>query len=212
MLWRKIIVGDQERALIAKNDCFGGILAPGEYRLFTMPGESLSVEKFNVRDLVFKSDWADYMALERPEIADRHFTRVETNDLQVAMIYVDGNLFKVMLPAKRMLFWRGVVTVTAEVVNVIDEPQVAAQKLPAPKRLGRLLGRSAIRRPETAGRGGAQTPISSFQRPGLSAINCRINSMHSASCKTSTLTPLARRCSSAPKKVWFSPAITCGIL
>jgi regulator of protease activity HflC (stomatin/prohibitin superfamily) len=137
MLWKRIIVGDQERALITKNGRFGGILMPGEYRLFTLPGVSLNVEKYNVRDLVFQSTWADYLALERPDVAERHFTRVETNDLQVAMIYVDRKLFKVMLPAKRMLFWRGAVDVTAEVVNVIDEPSVPAQKLPALERLGK---------------------------------------------------------------------------
>ncbi len=48
MLWKRIIVGDQERALVTKNDRFGGILAPGDYRLFTMPSVSLNVEKFNV--------------------------------------------------------------------------------------------------------------------------------------------------------------------
>ena len=137
MLWKHIIVADHERALITKNGRFGGILPPGEYRLFIMSGVSLDVEKHNVRDLVFESAWADYLAKERPEIAERHFTRVETNDFQVAMVYVDGQLFKVMLPAKRMLFWRGAMDVTAEVVNVIDESEVSAQKLPALQRLGR---------------------------------------------------------------------------
>jgi hypothetical protein len=137
MLQKRIIVDDQERALITKNGCFGGILAPGEYRLTTMPSVSLDVEKHNVRDLVFQSVWADYLAKERPEVAERHFTRVETNDLQVAMVFVDGKLFKVMLPAKRLLFWRGAAEVTAEVVNVIQEPGVTAQKPPALDGLGR---------------------------------------------------------------------------
>ena len=136
MLWKRIIVGDQERALITENGRFGGILAPGEYRLVAKPGVSLDVEKHNVRDLVFQSTWADYLAKERPDVAERHFTRVETNHLQVAMVYVDGMLFQVMLPAKRMLFWRGAAAVTAEVVNVIDAPEVAAQKLPARERWG----------------------------------------------------------------------------
>lgn len=120
MLWKRIIVGDQERALVTKNNRFGGILVPGEYNLFVMPNLSLHVETFNVGDLVFQSAWADYLASERPEVTDRHFMRVETNEMQVAMIYVDGSLFKVMLPAKRLLFWRGPAKITAEVVNVID--------------------------------------------------------------------------------------------
>lgn len=123
MPWRQIIVGDQERALITENGRFGAILEPGDYRFSTKLGVPLNVEKFNVRDLVFQGEWADYLAMERPEVADRYFTRVETNDLQVAMIYCDGNLFEVMLPAKRMLFWRGAAEITAEVVNVIDDPR-----------------------------------------------------------------------------------------
>ena len=137
MIWKQIIVGDQERALVSKNGRFGGILTPGAYRLFLKPGVSLNVEKYNVRDLVFQSTWADYLAKERPDIADRYFTRIETNDLQVAMIYVDGKFFKVLLPAKRVLFWRGAMEVTAEVVNVIDAPEIPAQKLPALERLGK---------------------------------------------------------------------------
>ncbi len=125
MLSKRIIVGEHERALISKNGRFGGILAPGEYRLFILRGVSMNVEKYNVRDLVFQSAWGDYLAEERPEVVERYFTRIETNDLQVAMIYVDGQLFKVMLPAKRLLFWRGEAEVTAEVVNVIDDRAVA---------------------------------------------------------------------------------------
>jgi hypothetical protein len=186
MLWKQIIVGDQERALITKNGRFGGILAPGEYRLVTKPGVSLDVEKHNVRDLVFQSTWAEYLAEERPDVAERHFTLVETNHLQVAMVYVDGMLFQVMLPAKRMLFWRGAAAVTAEVVNVIDAPEVSAQKLPAHERWGReclttfsLMGGRRIRPPGKYGfwAGGLMpltadyTPISSFHRFGFSAIN-----------------------------------------
>jgi hypothetical protein len=122
MLWKRITVGGQERALITKNGRFGGILAPGEYRLVAKPGVSLDVEKHNVRDLVFQSAWADYLAEQRPDVAARHFTRVETNDWQVAMVYVDGMLFEVMLPAKRLLFWRGAAAVTAELVTVIERP------------------------------------------------------------------------------------------
>ncbi len=123
MLWKRIVVGDHERALITKNGHFGGILAPGEYRLFLTPDILLDVEKHNVRELVFESTWADYLAQERPEIAARYFTRVETNELQVAIVYADSKLYQVMLPAKRLLFWRGAVEVTAEVVNMIDKPK-----------------------------------------------------------------------------------------
>jgi regulator of protease activity HflC (stomatin/prohibitin superfamily) len=137
MLWKRIVVGDQERVLVAKNGRFKGIFLPGEYRVFVAPGVSLEVEKHNVRDLVFRSTWADYLAQERLEVAERYFTRVETNDVQVAMVYVDGKLFSVLHPAKRVLYWRGAAEVKAEVVDVIAEPEVPSEMLSALERLAR---------------------------------------------------------------------------
>ena len=130
MLWKRVTVGDQERILVTKNGRFGGILTPGVYNMFISPGVSLEMERHSVRDLVFQSAWAEYLVQERRELADRYFTRVETSDTQIAMVYVDGKLFKVMLPAKRMLFWRTPAEVTAEVVDVIASPEIPAQRLP----------------------------------------------------------------------------------
>ncbi len=137
MLWKKIIVGDQERVLIAKNGRFNTILAPGEYRLFVAPTVHLEVEKHFTNSLIFQSTWADYLVKERPQLVADLFTVVETTDTQVAMVYVDGKLFKVLAPAKRALFWRGLSDVSAEVVDVIDEPSIPLAKLPALERLGR---------------------------------------------------------------------------
>jgi hypothetical protein len=122
MLWKRVTVGDQERILVSKDGRFGGILTPGAYNMFVTPGVPLDLERHNVRDLVFQSVWAEYLVQERRELAERYFTRVETSDTQVAMVYVDRKLFKVMLPAKRMLFWRTPAEVTAEVVDVIASP------------------------------------------------------------------------------------------
>ena len=121
MVWKRIVVAEQERIVLAKNKQFGGILVPGEYRMFVAPGMSLDLERHSVRDLIFRSIWSDYLVQNRPQLADRHFTRVETNDFQIALVYVNRELFKVLTPAKRVLFWRGPTEVTAEFVQVIGE-------------------------------------------------------------------------------------------
>lgn len=131
MLWKRIVVGDQERVLMAKNGRWKGIFLPGEYRVFAAPGVCLETEKHNVRDLVFRSKWADYLVKEQPQIAERHFTLVETSERQVGMVYVDGRLFTVLTPAKRVLFWRGQAEVRAELVEVIAEPEVTSEMLVA---------------------------------------------------------------------------------
>src|SRR3569833_777336 len=137
MLWKRIVVGDQERILLTKNGRFGGILGPGEYRMFVAPGVSLVFVLFVLRDPVFRSTWVDYLVKERPVVAERHFTRVETSDVQVAMVYIDGKLHTVLTPAKRLLFWKGTSEVKAEVVDVIQKPEIPAEKLPALERLGK---------------------------------------------------------------------------
>lgn len=129
MFWKTIIIGEQERAVVARNGRFKGIFLPGRYRIFAAPGVSLEVEKHSVRDIVFRSKWADYLAGERPEVAERYFTRVETNDVQVAMVYLNGELFSVLTPAKRMLYWRGPAEVRVEIVEVITEPELEDEVL-----------------------------------------------------------------------------------
>src|SRR3954447_1071671 len=137
MLWKRVVVGDQERVLIAKNGRFNGILESGQHRIFVSPGVFLETEKHNMRDLVFGSKWADYLVKERSDLVNRYFTCVETSDVQVAMVYVDSKLLEVLLPAKRVLYWRGLAEVTAEVIDVVAQPEIPASKLPALERLGR---------------------------------------------------------------------------
>ena len=119
MLWKRITVEEQERALVVKNGRIPAILTPGEYRIPVKQRASLTVEKHNLNDLVFESVWADYLVRRHPTLTDCHFYRVETDETQVGLVYVDGGLYTVLRPLKRVLFWRGSVSVTAEFVGVI---------------------------------------------------------------------------------------------
>lgn len=119
MLWKRIAVRDQERFLVAKNSQFYTILTPGTHRVFTPPGVSVQTEKFNVSDFVFQSSWANYLVNNRPDVIEQHFIKVKTNNVQIGMVYANGNLFRVLTPGKVILFWRGVVNVTAEIVDII---------------------------------------------------------------------------------------------
>lgn len=119
MSWKQITVEDQERVLVAKNGRVSTILAPGYHRIFVPNGVSLDVEKHIVSELVFQSTWADALIRYSPELTKNHFHRVETNDTQVALVYVNGGLHTVLTPSKRLLFWRGLAKVTAEFVDLV---------------------------------------------------------------------------------------------
>ncbi|MEO8025206.1 MAG: slipin family protein [Bryobacteraceae bacterium] len=142
MLWKRILVGDQERVLVTKNGRFVSILEAGEYRLFEGlrlfgEGSKLAFERFNLREVVFQSTWTEFLVKQKPDLVARYFTVVETGDAEVAVLSFDGKLLKVIGPGKRVLFWRGGVEVSAEIVNVIERPQVDAKMLTALERLGR---------------------------------------------------------------------------
>ena len=129
MLWKRIALRGHERALVARNGRFHKILTHGEYRILTLPGMSLEVEKHNILQLAFKSKWSNYLVRERPDLLERYFTVVETNEFQIAMVYANGELFKIATPAKRMLFWRDVAEITVELIEVVAGPVISQGNL-----------------------------------------------------------------------------------
>jgi regulator of protease activity HflC (stomatin/prohibitin superfamily) len=130
---KRILVGDQERVLLIRKGRFVRMLGPGEYWVWE-PG--MSLETHSIREVVFASPWADYLSKERREITDRYFTIVETSDSQVAVVSLDRKLALTVAPGKRMLFWRGPMEVTAEVIEVKDRPEVPLAFLQSLVRLG----------------------------------------------------------------------------
>jgi regulator of protease activity HflC (stomatin/prohibitin superfamily) len=65
---------------------------------------------------------------------------VETLDSQVAVVYLDGKLARVIGPGNRVLYWRGAVAVTFDRIDVREQPEVP-ERLRAPLlRLGAQSG------------------------------------------------------------------------
>src|SRR5882724_2827850 len=95
MFIRRIFVGDRNRALVVQAGRFQSILMPGKYWFWTF-GRSTEFESYDLKTVVFESPWADYLAGERKDVADRYFTTVETSDAQVAVVYLDGKLARVI--------------------------------------------------------------------------------------------------------------------
>lgn len=108
---------------MARNGRFAAILQPGDYRFMTL--DQIEIEKHDIRDLVFRSFWCPFLIEDRPELVERHFVKIETSDTQVGLVYVNGNLYEVLTPAKRLLFWREAANVSAEMVDVIRSPKRA---------------------------------------------------------------------------------------
>src|SRR5215831_20371692 len=97
-MFRRIVIGDHERVLVTRKRRFETILEPGVYWIFTA-FRGVALERHNTRDLLFASEWMATLANQRRNLADRHFTLIETSAWQVAVVYLDGRLARVIAPA-----------------------------------------------------------------------------------------------------------------
>ena len=122
---RRMIVGDNERVIVSRKRRFEKILGPGRYWMLRL--RRVEAERHDTSDPKVISPWADFIATQRPEIAAAHFTVVETADTEVAVVYFDGKVARVIEPAKRVLFWRDAVEVTFERIDAAAEPEVPAR-------------------------------------------------------------------------------------
>lgn len=133
-LFRRVLVGDRERVLLIRKGRFERILEPGVAWLWALPGE-VELERSNIGEVEFSSDWAGYLATQRPEVCAHNFVTVETTDAQVAVVYFDGKFNRVVGPGRRVLFWRGPVEVTATVIDARANPEVPMELAPALARI-----------------------------------------------------------------------------
>jgi regulator of protease activity HflC (stomatin/prohibitin superfamily) len=136
LFYTRVLVGDTERVLVLRHNRLLTILSPGAHTLFHAPG-AVTLERHSVLPVIFTSVWADFIAREKSALAAAHFTTVETGDAQVAIVYLDGKLWRVLAPGSRVLFWKGVREVKAELVDVNESPRVPAARVHALAKLGR---------------------------------------------------------------------------
>ncbi len=125
---RKFIVRKHERGLLFKQGDFVRFLDPGVYRPIDLLMR-LHVELRDIADPKFEHRLADFFVNQYPAEVERLFVKVETRDHEVAVIYKNGHFAEVIGPDKRELYWKGVVDITAQVIDIADnfdvEPHVA---------------------------------------------------------------------------------------
>jgi regulator of protease activity HflC (stomatin/prohibitin superfamily) len=118
---RRMIVGDNERMVVTRKGRFKSILGPGVYWMF---GLGVEAESHDTRDPLVITEWRDFIVAQSPEIAEKQFIVVETDDTEVAVVYFDGKLTRVIGPGQRVLYRRALIEVTFEQIDVAAEPVV----------------------------------------------------------------------------------------
>jgi regulator of protease activity HflC (stomatin/prohibitin superfamily) len=129
---RRVVVRKNERGLLLRNGDFERVLQPGRYWLPSL-FDALRVETFAIEQPAFTHGLADYLLAKEPEVVAREFVRVELSDTQVGLRYDNGVLVELLAPATRKLYWKGLVDVRVEVlelaVDEIELPQALVSRL-----------------------------------------------------------------------------------
>jgi len=124
-MFKRVTVKKNERALLLRNGDFDRVLQPGSHWLFSGL-DQLRVESFALDQPAFVHGLSDYLMAKEPEVVAAEFVRVELNETQVGLRSENGVLVEVLPPATRRLYWKGLVDVRVEVVDITASAEVPA--------------------------------------------------------------------------------------
>ena len=122
---KRVTVKKNERGLLLRNGDFERVLQPGTHWLLTGL-DTVHVELFALAQPAFTHGLADYLMAKEPEVVAAEFTRVELTETQVGLRSENGVLVEVLAPATRRLYWKGLVDVQVEVIDIAASAEVPA--------------------------------------------------------------------------------------
>jgi regulator of protease activity HflC (stomatin/prohibitin superfamily) len=125
MQFKRVTVKKNERGLLLRNGDFERVLQPGTHWL-AAGLDTLRVELFALEQPAFTHALADYLMAKEPRVVEAEFVRVELSETQVGLRTENGALVEVLAPATRRLYWKGLVDVQVEVIDIAASAQVPA--------------------------------------------------------------------------------------
>jgi regulator of protease activity HflC (stomatin/prohibitin superfamily) len=137
-------VKKNERGLLLRNGDFERVLQPGTYWLNSVFATQ-RVETFALEQAAFTHGLTDYLLAKEPHVVEREFVRVELTDTQVGLRTENGVLVELLPPATRKLYWKGLIDVRVDVVDI------AQGELELPKALAAKLTQTQLRQRAVAG-------------------------------------------------------------
>lgn len=166
MEFKRVTIRKNERGLLLRNGDFERILAPGSHLLFAAI-DKLAVEKFAIDQPAFAHPMTDYLLAREPAVVAEYFVRVELTESQAGLRYENGVLVEILAPATRRLYWRGLVDVTVEVVDVSGEAQL-------PRELVQRLTQTQLRQRAVTGLAGVLQVQVPDQGAGLLTVDGKV--------------------------------------
>jgi regulator of protease activity HflC (stomatin/prohibitin superfamily) len=122
---QRVTIKKNERALLLRNGDFERVLHPGTHWLLAAV-DGLRIERFSLDKPAFDHALADVLMALEPEVVAAEFVRVELNEHQVGLRTENGVLVELLPPATRKLYWKGLVDVQVEVIDIAESAEVPA--------------------------------------------------------------------------------------
>ena len=125
---KRIVIAQHERGVYLKDRSIVKILEPGIYRVFDLLGR-VAVEVQNLTIAEFNHPYVDVLVKNKRELVDEYFQFIELGEYEVGLVYKNGKLNGVLAPGTRQLYWKGLVDVKVEVLNIEQDYAVPKEKV-----------------------------------------------------------------------------------
>lgn len=125
---KRIVIAQHERGVYLKDRSIVKILEPGIYRVFDLLGR-VAVEVHNLTVPEFNHPYVDVLVKNNRELVNEHFQFIELGEYEVGLVYKNGKLNGVLAPGTRQLYWKGLVDVKVEVLNIEQDYAVPKEKV-----------------------------------------------------------------------------------
>ena len=125
---KRIVIAQHERGVYLKDRSIVKILEPGIYRVFDLLGR-VAVEVHNLTVSEFDHPYVDVLVKANRDLVDKYFQFIELSEYEVGLVYKNGKLSGVLKPGTRQLYWKGLVDVKVEVLNIEQDFAVPKAKV-----------------------------------------------------------------------------------
>ncbi len=125
---KKVIVKDDERAILVRDGRFERLLGPGRHAWFDPRGRD-AIEVIKVLRAEMTADRAVFYRATQPDFAAAHLEIVQTGASELAIVSVDGEPKHLLTPHQTRAFWKTVTRVEVERIDAGSEIRIGKRVL-----------------------------------------------------------------------------------
>jgi len=130
----RTVISPTERGLMIRDKAIVDVLAPGVYWQVQVAGYC-TIQVVSIADARCRIPLIETLAKTNPELANKYFTVVALTDFEVGCVYQDDKLVDLLAPGSTVMYWKGLVDIRVDHIDVSNTRQVDPQ-------LTRLIGRT----------------------------------------------------------------------